>query len=374
MPLFVDKNNERRFIWFIIILISAIVLLLFYYFFIREVKIQDGGIQYPNEHIKNTKSQLVGWRKAFKSQVDTVYKVSQEDLPRVLADSLATLEMLRQKDINRADELLKKFDHIEEMSPEEQSSLINEVYTYLFEKVNPEKYLDFGRVAKEMVTSNKFEILNIESKKNEDIIKKLNEQVNQLSKDKTTLEKLYSAAKKLLEKSTRDLALLQADTLNKGVSIKEKDLLIGSQKEQINDLSELTEKLETDMKSVNKVSVKNSTFTAPGAKSKSDGSYIVGKMSSLEFKSIVYHNIPSQTDKAESIRVVFTLPSGVAGKTIIYEEKKTVLVGQEFVVKYNNPKYKFQEGEYYVQLFHDNTSTIIPINKLSISAKKRLAN
>lgn len=365
MPIFADKDNERTAIRIIALFIFSILLFFGYQSGCNKRGLKIGNIELSSQEVLEKKEELNEKVSEFREQKKAINTISKNELPTILKDSIATLNYIREKDLNQGEELLTTFEKFNELSYNEQVSLIEKVLNYLSKKVYPNRYKDFGDIAKNIVTTNKMEILASDNKKKDLEIDGLEKEVAQLTKDKQQIETLYAQANKIIEQIKHDLEILRKDSVNNATLIADKQMQIVSLKED-------KKKLKEEMDSYTLIRIKNCSFTSPGCRSKKDASYIVGCMKSLEVTFIVNYNNPSAIGKSETVKVVFMLPTEDPSKNLTKEKTVVANIGQETKVTFDEPNYKYIVGLYTAQIIHDKTSTTIPIEIKDLTAKKWL--
>jgi len=362
MPIFTDKKNELLAIILTAILLFGIFIFLIYQVSCNKEGIKIGNFEMSPGQVIEKKEGLKEKSVEFNEQINLMNEILKEELPCALKNRIAKLIYIRRKDINKAEELLRTFEQFNELSYGEQVDFMKKVIRYFSKKINPSRYIDYSKIAKEIITTNKMGILMADTKEKDKEIEGLKKQIAQLKKDKGEIESLYAQAEKIIKQNKLDMGILRKDSIT-NVSI------LASLNSQNASLKKEKKKLEKEMESYNLIRIKNCSFIVPNCRSQKKGAYLLGCMKSIELKFVANYNIPPE-NKSEIVRIVFTLPTTDPSKNLIKKRIVKVKIGEETKVLFNEPNYKFIEGFYTVQIFYDKTSTIIPLEIKNLRAKK----
>ncbi len=160
MAIFVDKNNEKNAIRIAGALAFTVFSFIGYQIGCNKSKFKIYGVEVTPQLVEQKREDVKDKVNEFKEQLKILNAISKDELPTVLKDSIAKLIYIRQKDINQAEELLTTFEKFNDLSENDKVSFMEKVLNYLSQKVYPNRYKDFGDIAKNIVTNNKMEILN----------------------------------------------------------------------------------------------------------------------------------------------------------------------------------------------------------------------
>jgi len=354
-----SKNKNVRLV-IILAFIIGIIYLFFNYLSPKEnyfkYTVEDGATMIIS------KSDIIEKDVEMKKQIGVLKKLRKQYKDNIiLHNSMTDMIAHRSKDTNKIRILIEQFELFSEFDAENKEDFLYEVYSFLSKKENPELYIDFGIKAKELIYEYKIDNLTNKSEKLIEENAQLKNEISVLKKDIADLkienkriDNIYIKSKEQIVSINEILEKLKRDTATYKNTIGQLELIT-------DELQSGIEKLQEDLKKVSPVRIEGFYFKPIGTRAK-DGTYKLGSIKGLEINFTLKYNIPTSTEK-EKIRIVYTIPDKNQINPVIELEEKTVIVGKEYTFNFNNLKMiKYGEGIYIVQIFHDNTSKIIPID------------
>lgn len=372
MPIVEGKKNGRLLIIIGSILAAVILSAYFYHYYkTKQFPILPNGQEVTPSYKNEIKNQLMVSTLEFPKELKMIETYSNNDLPRTAQDSLNKLLYLRREDIIISNDLLKKLELYENLSKDDQLSLIEEVLEFLSSKGNSVRFKDCSEIAKSIVYGSKLEFAMQEIRTKDAIIKNLTKEIElfrgkytRSESDLTRLRDLYALSTQQNQELWNSIYRLEND------SIKNKSIT-----DSLFELSKISnkqvEELKQELAGVAKIRIENFEFSSPNAKLKRDGSFIVGKMHSLQATFRIQNNNPKSKDKIIPLKLIFSFPESNGQKEDYIIDIK-VPVGQIWKYVFYQDGLKFIPGVYTVQIIHEESSSKIPIDMKKIQAKRWL--
>ena len=303
-------------------------------------------------------------------------------------DSLITL---RRDDLSKAKELSLRFQIFNDLDGKEQNDFLAEVYTFLSKEKNPRLYVDVGAKAKSMIDSDKIARLVSQNKTYEQNYNSLLTEVQNLRSENRILrkrlrevsdryedlkskfarqEELYEDSQRMLKNQRKMAEQLQEQI--EGFSeidttlFAEEIAKLKDEKKRLEvsneNLEQDVEVLHNDAKKMVKLGIKNIIFEPLGTKRRAnDGTYKLSQIEELYVSFTPKANVPSLNNSKEKLRIVYSIPIKGSNDFKIIEQEWNVVLGQP-ISRIIRPPLDFSDGLYTVQVFHDKTSSSIPLD------------
>lgn len=359
MPIFTDPQNEKRALrWLIIFFIFGSVFCL-WFFFIKGGKFKDGGVEYSEREISEKKEQVESSKEYLIKIEDSISAIDISSLSLDDQNSIAKLKYLRELDVLKANSLIDSLNRFDEWPDGNQRSLMMSVAKYIADKANPEKHVDYMSIANSILNKANDQANDDQYKRSMDSLMLIIAQgqnkydsVMRLIGPLRAAQLQYQKQKNEVAEMLNQLAEYKKDSVANASRIADLNVKIANKNDSIS-------KLKNEIHTYNPISVRNCSFTAPGAKNPRDGLYYSKKMKTISLTFTPYTNTSTKNGK---VKVVF---SGALSQQVFIVD---VTMGQPQTVKFpaDGGTYDFQPGEYYAQILSVPSDSILDLETITV--------